>query len=112
MAKQLLSRRRLLGTGAGLAGAMALGGSGRALATPGGMNRQSLQRYQEQITLNVFIHGNHPFDAVQPIYEAKYPNVKLNMMEENDPAIFRATLAANGEGTPDILWPEIDMVQD
>jgi ABC-type glycerol-3-phosphate transport system substrate-binding protein len=111
MAKQPLSRRRFLGTGAGLAGAMALGGSG-ALAAPGGLSRSLLQRYQEQITLNVFIHGNHPFDAVQPIYEAKYPNVKLNMMEENDPAVFRATLAANGEGTPDILWPEIDMVQE
>ncbi len=66
----------------------------------------------EEITLNVFVHANHPFDRVKPIYEAKYPNVKLNMMEQNDVAVFRATLAANGEGTPDLLWPEIDMVQE
>jgi lactose/L-arabinose transport system substrate-binding protein len=111
MAKQPLSRRRLLGTGAGMAGAMALGGTG-ALAAPGGLNKQFIQRNQEQITLNVFVHANHPFDNVKPIYEAKYPNVKLNMMENNDVAVFRATLAANGEGTPDIFWPEIDMVQE
>jgi ABC-type glycerol-3-phosphate transport system substrate-binding protein len=67
---------------------------------------------QDEITLNVFVHANHPFDRVKPLYEAKYPNVKLNMMENNDMAVFRATLAANGEGTPDIFWPEIDVVQE
>ncbi|MGI8485572.1 MAG: extracellular solute-binding protein [Thermomicrobiales bacterium] len=104
-----ISRRRVVGTGAGVVGAMALGG--RAFSAPRGpVNRFS--RDQEQITLDVFVHANHPFDKVKPIYEAKYPNVKLNMMEQNDAAIFRASLAANGKGTPDILWPEIDMVQE
>jgi ABC-type glycerol-3-phosphate transport system substrate-binding protein len=41
-----------------------------------------------------------------------YPSVTLNMMENNDMAVFRATLAAAGEGTPDIFWPEIDAVQE
>ncbi len=94
-----LTRRQLIGTGAGVAAALAIGGRGAALA-------------EDQITLNVFVHANHPFDRVKPIYEKKYPNVKLNMMENSDVATFRATLAANGDGTPDILWPEIDMVQE
>lgn len=101
MANRGISRRHLLGSSAGLAGALALGGRNPLLA-----------RAQEEITLDVFVHANHPFDRVKPIYEAKYPNVKLNMMEQNDVAVFRATLAANGEGTPDLLWPEIDMVQE
>jgi lactose/L-arabinose transport system substrate-binding protein len=67
---------------------------------------------QDDITLDVFVHANHPFDPVKPIFEAEYPNVKLNMMEQNDMAVFRATLAANGEGTPDIFWPEIEVVQE
>src|SRR5690606_17601226 len=58
-----------------------------------------------------FVHANHPFDLVKPIYEAKYPNVKLNMMEQNDVAILRAAITAK-EGVPDIFWPEIDMVQE
>ncbi|MGH2549042.1 MAG: hypothetical protein ACRDHN_06610, partial [Thermomicrobiales bacterium] len=101
MANRGISRRHLIGASAGLAGALALGGRSPLLT-----------RAQEEITLNVFVHANHPFDRVKPIYEAKYPNVKLNMMEQNDVAVFRATLAANGEGTPDLLWPEIDMVQE
>lgn len=104
------SRRRLVATGAGMAGGLVAGGS--ALAAPRGPGSGYSTRDQEQITLNVFVHANHPFDKVKPIYEAKYPNVKLNMMEQNDVAVFRASLAANGKGTPDILWPEIDMVQE
>jgi ABC-type glycerol-3-phosphate transport system substrate-binding protein len=97
-----LSRRRLLGTSAGVAAALALG-------APGAVRRGLAQ---SEVTLDVFVHTNHPFDPVKPIYEAQYPNVKLNMMDENDMAIFRATLAAKGEGTPDIFWPEIEVVQE
>jgi lactose/L-arabinose transport system substrate-binding protein len=97
-----VSRRRFLGSSACLAGGLGLSSY---------LSRTSTLA-QEQITLNVFVHANHPFDKVKPIYEAKYPNVKLNMMEANDMAIFRATLAANGKGTPDILWPEIEAVQE
>jgi len=100
MNRRQISRRRLLGTGAALAGAAALPNFGRAATAA------------DTITLNVFVHGNHPFDKVKPLYEAMYPNVKLNMMNQNDVAVFRATLAAKGDGTPDILWPEIDMVQE
>jgi len=110
MKNQGISRRRLVGTGAGLTGALAVGG--RAFASPQGGASRAAYRDQDEITLNVFVHANHPFDKVKPIYEAKYPNVKLNMMEQSDPAIFRASLAANGKGTPDIFWPEIDMVQE
>lgn len=67
---------------------------------------------QEQITLNVYVHDNHPFDRIKPIYEAMYPNVTLNMMKQSDIAVFRATLAAEGEGTPDIIWPSEEYVQD
>ncbi len=96
-----LSRRSLLGGAAALSTGLALpkfGGS-RAFA-------------QDDVTLDVYVHANHPFDLVKPIFEEQYPNVTLNMMEQNDMAVFRATLAANGEGTPDILWPEIDAVQE
>src|SRR5215213_2998562 len=41
------------------------------------------------VTLNVFVHENHPFDLVKPLFEAKYPNVKLNMMKNNDMNVFR-----------------------
>jgi multiple sugar transport system substrate-binding protein len=100
MHRTQLSRRRLLGAAGALAGAAALPNVGR------------VAKADDTITLNVFVHDNHPFDKVKPIYEAKYPNVKLNMMKQNDVAVFRATLAAKGDGTPDILWPEIDMVQE
>ena len=34
------------------------------------------------------------------------------MMGTNDMEVFRATLAANGEGTPDLFWPEASEVQE
>ena len=60
-------------------------------------------------TLNVFVHENHPFDLVKPLFEAKYPNVKLNMMKNNDMNVLRTALAAGDTdpgGVPDIFWPE------
>lgn len=104
-----LTRRGLFGAGAGL-GAAALVGNG-ALAAPSSRWRIVPTSNQEEITLNVFVHANHPFDRVKPLYEAAYPNVTLNMMENNDVATLRAALAA-GEGVPDIFWPEIEMVQE
>lgn len=104
-----LTRRSVLASGAGLGAAAMLGGS--ALAAPASVGRGLSTRIQDEITLDVFVHANHPFDLVKPIYEAKYPNVKLNMMEQNDVAILRAAIAAK-EGVPDIFWPEIDMVQE
>jgi ABC-type glycerol-3-phosphate transport system substrate-binding protein len=104
-----LTRRGVMGVGAGL-GAAALVGSS-AMAAPAATRRSVSSRLQEEITLNVFVHANHPFDLVKPIYEAMYPNVTLNMMEQNDVAVLRAALAA-GEGVPDIFWPEIEMVQE
>ncbi len=112
MTGQHLSRRRLLGTSAGLAGALALGPRGIAQASPAVRSAVLRGLAQEEIALDVFVHANHPFDRVKPLYEEKYPGVTLNMMENNDMAVFRATLAANGEGTPDIFWPEIDVVQE
>jgi ABC-type glycerol-3-phosphate transport system substrate-binding protein len=105
-----LTRRGVLASGAGLGAAAMLGGS--SLAAPVSTGRALSSKFQDEITLNVFVHANHPFDLVKPIFEAKYPNVKLNMMEQNDVAILRAAVAANGEGMPDIFWPEIDMVQE
>ena len=109
MTNMKLTRRGLMGAGAGL-GAAALVGKG-ALAAPSSRWRFVPTSNQEEITLNVFVHANHPFDRVKPLYEAAYPNVTLNMMEQNDVAILRAALAA-GEGVPDIFWPEIEMVQE
>jgi len=108
--KTKFTRRGMLGAGAGLGAAAILGGS--SLAAPTSRGRSLGAKFQDEITLNVFVHANHPFDLVKPIFEAKYPNVKLNMMEQNDVAIIRAAVAAEGEGMPDIFWPEIDMVQE
>ncbi|MEZ4500171.1 MAG: extracellular solute-binding protein [Thermomicrobiales bacterium] len=104
-----LTRRHLLASGAGIGAAAMMGGT--ALTAPTFTAGRLRAAAQEEITLNVFVHANHPFDKVKPIYEAKYPNVKLNMMEQNDAAILRAAITAE-EGVPDIFWPEIDMVQD
>ena len=104
-----ISRRSLMGAGAGM-GAAALIGKG-AMAAPATPRRGVSSHFQDQITLNVFVHANHPFDLIKPIYEVKYPNVKLNMMEQNAAAELRAALAA-GAGVPDIFWPEIEMVQE
>ncbi|MEZ4530286.1 MAG: extracellular solute-binding protein [Thermomicrobiales bacterium] len=104
-----LTRRGLMGAGAGLGAAALVGKS--AMAAPASGRKVTRTSNQEEITLNVFVHANHPFDLVKPIYEAKYPNVKLNMMEQNDVAILRAAITAK-EGVPDIFWPEIDMVQE
>ncbi|MGH2558701.1 MAG: extracellular solute-binding protein [Thermomicrobiales bacterium] len=106
------SRRRFLGAGAGMAAALTLGTRGASLASPAERSAILKALAQGEITLDVFVHANHPFDRVKPIYEQTYPNVTLNMMENNDMAVFRATLAAEGEGTPDIFWPEIDAVQE
>jgi ABC-type glycerol-3-phosphate transport system substrate-binding protein len=109
MKNNRLTRRSVLASGAGLGAAAMLGGG--ALAAPTTPSRALSAKFQDEITLNVFVHANHPFDLVKPIYEAKYPNVKLNMMEQNDVAILRAAITAK-EGVPDIFWPEIDMVQE
>ncbi len=109
MTNSKLSRRGLMGAGAGLGAAALVGRS--TLAAPATTGRALNAKLQDDITLNVFVHANHPFDLVKPIYEAKYPNVKLNMMEQNDVAILRAAITAK-EGVPDIFWPEIDMVQE
>lgn len=105
-----LSRRSMIAAGAGLGGAALFGGA--ALAGPGASRRAPALLRQDPVTLDVFVHANHPFDNVKPIYEEKYPNVTLNMMEQSDVAVLRASLAAEGQGTPDIFWPEIGMVQE
>lgn len=109
MTNPKFTRRGLMGAGAGL-GAAALIGKG-AMAAPSSKWKFVPTSNQEQITLNVFVHANHPFDRVKPLYEEKYPNVTLNMMENNDVATLRAAIAA-GEGVPDIFWPEIEFVQE
>ena len=106
------TRRQLIGTSAGMVAALTLGARGAALASPAERSAILKSLSQGEITLDVFVHANHPFDRVKPIYEEMYPGVTLNMMENNDMAVFRATLAAAGEGTPDIFWPEIDAVQE
>lgn len=94
-----VNRRHLLAGSAGLAGMAAL-------------SRGRFAHAQDNVELDVYVHANHPFDRVKPLFEEANPNVTLNMMEQSDVPTFRATLAAEGEGTPDLLWPEIDLVQE
>ncbi len=112
MTSDRYARRQVLRAGAGIAGLLALGPQAVAQAAPRARSAVLRTLAQEQITLDVFVHLNHPFDRVKPLFEEKYPNITLNMMGNNDMAVFRATLAAQGEGTPDIFWPEIDAVQE
>jgi ABC-type glycerol-3-phosphate transport system substrate-binding protein len=98
-----LTRRRFVGSGTALAGGLALAGQSRM---PAALAQDA------PVTLQVYVHLNHPFDNVKPLFEAKYPNIKLDMMGTNDMQVFRATLAANGEGTPDLFWPEASEVQE
>jgi lactose/L-arabinose transport system substrate-binding protein len=97
------TRRRFVGSGAALAGGLAMAGQSRMPA---------VLAQEEPVTLQVYVHLNHPFDNVKPLFEAEYPNITLEMLGSNDMQVFRATLAANGEGTPDLLWPEASDVQD
>ncbi len=106
------SRRSLVAGSAGMAAALALGAKGATLASPAERSQILRALAQEGVELNVYVHANHPFDRVKPIFEAKYPGVTLNMLEQNDIPTLRATFAADGEGTPDLFWPEIDFVQD
>lgn len=106
-----VTRRRLLGTGAAIAAGLALG-PGDGFAAPRRVASARAVAAQEPVELQVYVHANHPFEEVKPLFEEKYPNVTLALLEQNDMVAFRATLAANGEGTPDILWPEINDVQD
>src|ERR1041385_200895 len=105
MSKQKMSRRHFLRLSAIGAGAMALPPSLSRLGSVAAHPR--LQ--SDTVTLNVFVHENHPFDLVKPLFEAKYPNVKLNMMKNNDMNVLRTALAAGDtdpSGVPDIFWPE------
>lgn len=109
-----MNRRRVLGgaAGLGLGSILAAPWTGVTGAAPArGAGTRLAARAQEQVTLEVFVHANHPFDEVKPLFEAANPGVVLNMLQNNDLPTFRAALAA-GEGVPDILWPEIEMVQE
>lgn len=87
-------------------------GASAMLVSPNLLARPWLQ--SNTVTLNVFVHENHPFDLVKPLFEAKYPNIKLNMMHNNDMTVFRTALAAGDTdpaGVPDIIFPESFDVQ-
>jgi ABC-type glycerol-3-phosphate transport system substrate-binding protein len=96
MSRARFSRRAFLGAAGVLAGA----------ALP------NLAMADDTVTLDVYVHDNHPFDRVKPLFEAQYPNIKLNMIRGNDLAFYRATLAAKGAGAPDITWLTGDVVQE
>jgi len=106
------TRRSLVAGSAGMAAALALGSKGAALASPAERSQILRALAQDGVELDVYVHANHPFDRVKPIFEEKYPGVTMNMLEQNDVPTLRATFAADGEGTPDLFWPEIDFVQD
>jgi lactose/L-arabinose transport system substrate-binding protein len=99
------SRRDFLRLSAISAGAMAVSPS---LSMLNKFSAHNLLQ-SDTVTLNVFVHANHPFDLVKPLFEAQYPNVVLNMMNNNDMNEFR-TLLATGDSdptnVPDLFWPE------
>lgn len=128
MSAHPLSRRKFLGLSAAAAGSMLLAACGsNAPAVPSAPANSSSssgsaptpaaqaaapQASNAKVELQVYVHNNHPFDGVKPLFEAKYPNVTLKMLGSNDMKAFRATLAAGGEGTPDLVWPEADAIQE
>ena len=105
MSHRKLSRRNFLRLSAIGAGAMLV---------PLDLAARALQQSDTTVTLNIFVHANHPFDNVKPLFEAKYPNIKLNMMNNNDMNEFRTFLAAGDTApgdVPDIFFPEAFDVQ-
>jgi ABC-type glycerol-3-phosphate transport system substrate-binding protein len=116
MATHKLSRRRFLGIGTSALGSSLLAACG---AAPTASNQPAATiaptaapAVAEKVALDVYVHPNHPFDLVKPLFEQQYPNITLNMLGQNDFAAFRATLAAQGAGTPDIIWPEPAAIQE
>ena len=69
------TRRQVLGGSAGMAAMLALGAKGAALAGPAERGRLMRALAQGEVTLDVYVHANHPFDRVKPIYEAMYEGV-------------------------------------
>ncbi len=69
MKNRRITRRNMLASGAGLGAAAMFSKS--ALAAPTSPGRGMPAKFQDEITLDVFVHANHPFDLVKPIYEAK-----------------------------------------
>jgi len=114
MTTSKLTRRQFLRLGAAGAGGLFLAANG--LSTRPALARR---RFQDVVTLNVFVHADHPFQLVKPLFEQKYPNIKLNLMADavagQDDKVFRAALSA-GESdpgnVPDIFWPEPFAVQE
>jgi lactose/L-arabinose transport system substrate-binding protein len=115
MGRNRVSRRGLIGGAVGVGVGVGLTAPWAAVtrgAPASGAGRAAVAAWaQEDVTLDVFVHANHPFDLVKPLFEEANPGVVLNMMQNNDIPTFRAALAA-GEGVPDLLWPEIEMVQE
>jgi len=107
MSNYKISRRdflRLSSVGAGAALLYAC-----APQLPGTVAPAATLSSTETVTLNIFVHENHPFDIVKPLFEAKYPNVKMNMLKNNDMTVLRTMLAAGDTdpgAVPDIFFPE------
>ena len=109
MPQKKFSRRDFLRLSAVSAGTMLLPTRSSVFDSITSRNPARNWQQSQPVTLNVFVHENHPFDNVKPLFEAKYPNIKLNMMKNNDMAVFRTALAAGNTdpgGVPDIIWPE------
>jgi lactose/L-arabinose transport system substrate-binding protein len=71
------------------------------------------------VTLNAFVHNDHPWSLVKPSFEQKFPNIKINLLAEStagqDDKTFRTILSAaetNPGNVPDLFWPEPFEVQE
>lgn len=64
-----------------------------------------------KVELQVYVHTNHPFDNVKPLFEKKYPNVTMKMLGNNDQKVFLTMLASKSDTIPDLFWPEVNDVQ-
>jgi ABC-type glycerol-3-phosphate transport system substrate-binding protein len=115
MASSKYTRRDFLRLSAGGAG-------GLFLAANGMSPRRAFAHglYQgDVVNLNAYVHNDHPWALVKPSFEAKFPNIKLNLLAEatagTEDKSFRAILSAgesNPADVPDLFWPEPFEVQE
>src|SRR5690349_11067913 len=115
MTSSKYTRRDFLRLSAGGAGGLFLAANGmspiRAFAH--GLSQGNV------ITLNAYVHNDHPWALVKPGFEKKYPNIKLNLLADasagTQDKTFRTILSAgasNPGDVPDLFWPEPFEVQE
>lgn len=63
-----------------------------------------------KVELQVYVHKNHAFELVKPVFEQHYPWLSLKLLEGSEVEVLDAMLE-EGLAVPDILWPQPHAIQ-